>query len=295
MRAPGTWVCTVVAALAALPVWAQSAPRVDAVTRGESATDLVRDVVYNETQDSERTSHWEYRSERVTPDQRVVREQVETASGPVFRVIEQNGTPLDSAQQRQEEARLDEYLSDPTAVAAAARTHNQDQDRITTAMQLLPAALVFEYQETPQGDMARLAFHPNPAFTPNSFEARIVHALSGTVTVDARHKRMIAMEGTVAQRVDFGFGFLGHVDQGGTFVIHRRQVGAEHWKTDLVDIHVEGKILLMKTFSKDQREVRTDFRRVPQNTTLAQAKEMLDQTPSQGAEALLGPALRGER
>jgi hypothetical protein len=289
VRVPGHCVCTILLAVAGLPLGAQSASPAPSAIPAQSAADLVRDVVYNEARDSGRTSHWEYRSERVSEDQNVVREQVETTRGPVFRVIEQNGSPLDSDQQRQEEQRLDQYLSNPSAVAAAARSHEQDEDHLMTAMQLLPAALLFDYQGAPEGDVVRLAFHPNPAFSPSGYEARIVHALTGTVTVDARLKRMIAMQGTVAQRVDFGYGFLGHVEQGGTFVIHRRQVSGAHWKTDLVDLHLQGKILLLKTISKDQREARSDFRPVPEGTTLAEAKDMLREAAGQGTQARLTP------
>jgi len=82
----------VLLAAAAIPVLAQvpaTAPQSDA----QSARDLVRDVIYNELHDRERDSHWEYRSACLSPAQDVVREQVETTSGPVFRLIEQDGKP----------------------------------------------------------------------------------------------------------------------------------------------------------------------------------------------------------
>jgi hypothetical protein len=113
--------------------------------------------------------------------------------------------------------------------------------------------------------------------------------------VDVRRRRMIEMRGTMVQRVDFGYGILGHVEKGGTFAIHRRQVNATHWKTDLVDVHIQGKVLMLKTVSKDQREARSDFRPVPGGTTLAEARDMLDQAAGESAQARLVPAAAGPR
>jgi hypothetical protein len=103
------------------------------------------------------------------------------------------------------------------------------------------------------------------------------------------------MNGRVAERVDFGYGLLGHVEKGSSFHVHRHQVSATHWKADLIETHVKGKVLIVKSLSKDQREIRSDFRPVPSGTTLAEAKEMLDQAGDQGVQARLVPAAASEK
>jgi hypothetical protein len=209
--------------------------------------------------------------------QNLVREQIETGEGPVFRVLERNGTPLSAAQRERENQRIAAYIQDPAAIARILRDHEQDENRLASIMRMLPEAFLFRYDGPPTGDVARLSFRPNPAFVPSGYEARIVHALTGTLTVNLRWKRMIDMTGIVSQPVDFGYGLLGHVDPGGTFQIHRCQVSPTHWKTDLVAVHVQGKILMFKTVSKNEREARSDFRPVPVDMTLAQASQLLSQ------------------
>ena len=172
-------------------------------------------------------------------------------------------------------------------VARVQRAHEEDESRLAAVMELLPRAFLFDYEGATTGDLVLIGFRPDPAFNPAGYEARIVHALAGTLVVDPRLKRMIDMHGVLAERVDFGYGLLGHVEKGGSFEIHRRQVSAEHWKTDLVEVHVQGKILMLKTVSKDQREARSDFRPVPDGTTLAEAKAMLSATTDQGTRARL--------
>lgn len=254
------------------------------------ARDLVRDTIYNELHDREHDSHWEYRSECISAAEKRVREQVETDQGPIFRLLAEDGSPLNASQQQREDARLAAYLRSPGQIARVEREHEEDEARLAGVMALLPQAFLFDYQGAPQGDQVRIAFRPDPAFVPTGYEARIVHALTGTLLVDARLKRMVEMHAIVAERVDLGYGLLGHVDKGGTFSIHRRQVSAEHWKTDLVDVHVEGKILMLKTVSKDQKEARSDFRPVPRGTTLAEARDMLTEAVDRGTQARLVPA-----
>uniref|UniRef100_A0A372IRW0 Uncharacterized protein n=1 Tax=Paracidobacterium acidisoli TaxID=2303751 RepID=A0A372IRW0_9BACT len=236
----------------------------------------MRDVIFNELHDRERDSHWEYRSNAVTPSQNLVREQVETSQGPIFRVLERGGRTLDADQARQEEARLNEYVKSPGQIEHVQHEHEVDEERLAGIMKMLPKAFLFEYEGSATGDVVRIAFRPDPAFVPDGYEARVVHVLAGTLTVDQRLKRMIDMDGHLIERVDFGFGILGHVEKGGTFEIHRVQVSAERWKTSLVAVHIQGKVLLFKNVSKDQQETRSDFRPVPHDISLQQAKEMLD-------------------
>jgi hypothetical protein len=256
----------------------------------ESAVELVRDVIYNELHDREHDSHWEYRSECLSSTQNLVREQMETDRGPIFRVLEQNGTPLSAAQRAHEDERLEEYIHSPGQIARIEHAHEEDEARLGAVMALLPEAFLFDYESAATATPVRIAFRPNPAFVPMGYEARIVHALAGTLVVDARLKRMIDMRGAVSERVDFGYGLLGHIEKGGTFEIHRRQVNSAHWKTDLVEVHIQGKVLMLKTVSKDQREARTDFRPVPRGTTLAEARDMLTEEADAGAQARLIPA-----
>lgn len=274
MAPSGQLALAVLVVSGAVPLCAQTASA--GASARPAAVQLVRDVVYNEAQDRERDSHWEYRSECVTPEKRVVREQVETDKGPVFRNLALNGVTLDGAEQAKEEQRIEAYIHDPAQVARVEQSHEDDENRVAGVLQLLPQALLFDYLPGSNDEVAVLAFRPNPAFNPPTYEARLIHALSGTVTVNVRRKRMIDMRGTVAERVDFGYGLLGHVEKGGSFEIHRRPVSDAHWKTDLVDVHLQGKVLLLKTLTKDERETRTDFRPVPEGTTLAAAKDLLD-------------------
>jgi len=253
----------------------------------QPAQQLVADVIYNELNDRGCDSFWQYGVLRVSGSQNVDREQVETSDGPIFRLVKDHGNPLDAGERKREDLRLEELVQQPGAMAHIQQEHLKDEARMRRVIELLPRAFLFEYMGPSEGVQVRLSFRPNPAFTPASYEARIVHALGGTLVVNQRLKRLIEMDGQLTERVDFGYGFLGHVEKGGTFEILREQVSDAHWKTNLVEVHIQGKVLLFKNVTKDQRESRSDFRAVPQDISLAEAKALLDLAAGTRQEAQL--------
>jgi hypothetical protein len=275
----GAFLSIAVAAAVASPLRAQVPP--------SNLQQLVKDVVYNELHDRERASYWAYHVDKQVGGQRVVKEEIETSHGPIFRLLANGTTPLTADQKRQEDQRLDHLLRDPSEQARVMQQQKDDEARMERLMQLMPAAFLYDYDGSPEPKQVRLKFRPNPAFTPPTYEARVFHSLAGTVLIDTDHKRLIDMSGVTIDRVDFAYGLLGHVEKGGTFEIHREPVTATHWKTNLVAVHVNGKIVFFKTISKDQREARSGFRPVPLDISLAQAKDLLDQTAESPAASAL--------
>lgn len=269
MPSPGQFVSALLATALAVPLAAQQSK-----PGPEPAQQLARDVIWNELHDRQDQSHWQYLSSHTAAGETLVSEQIETSDGPVSRILERDGTPLTAAQQQREARRVDDYIHDPSALARKRRDQQQDEARLASVMQIIPEAFLFEYKGI-AGDVAQLSFRPNPAFVPSGYDARVVHALTGTMTVDMRQKRMIDIRGVVAQTVDIGYGLLGSVNPGSTFEIHRCQLSPNHWRTDLLDVHVHGRLLMLKSLSKDQRETRSDFRPVPGNMTLSQARVLL--------------------
>jgi len=255
-------------------------------TRPESAQQLVADVIYNELHDRESDSFWQYRSVRQAGKQDIVREQVETAEGPIYRVLEDHGNPLDVASRRREDKRIEGLIQNRAAMDRIEQEHLKDEARLTNIMEMLPQAFLFQYEGPDEGDAVRIAFAPNPAFKPESYEARVIHAMGGTLVVNQRLKRMIEMDGHVLERVNFGYGVLGYIEKGGSFEIQRVQVSEQHWKTSLVEVHVQGKVLLFENVEKEQRESRSDFYPVPHDISLAEARTLLDEAANGNQTAM---------
>lgn len=254
----------------------QEKPRKDVgIAAPESAHQLIKDVIYNELHDREKDSFWEYRSHVVTSSKNVLREQIETPEGPVYRVLERNGQPLAGEQAAQEKTRLAELVNSPEKMRRVEQKHEADEARLGKVMALLPKAFSYKYVGRSTGDRVVLEFAPNPKFVPSGYLDRILSGLTGRIVVNQRLKRMIAMDGRIAEKITFGFGILGYVNPGGTFEIHRMQVSAKHWKTNLVEVDVQGRVLLFSHVSKQEKETRWGFTPVSHRITPAEARREL--------------------
>jgi hypothetical protein len=240
------------------------------------AGQLVRDVIYNEQHDHQRHGAWRYWVQQRSTAGTRVEEQVETADGPVARLMESNGRPLSAVVEAEEQARMERLLSSPSEQARHLRQHDEDEERVGRVLALLPDAFVYEYDGEENG-CYRLKYRPNPQYPASTIEARIFHAMSGMVWVDARTKRLARLEGRVGENVDFGFGILGRLYKGGWFRLVRVQVGATDWKTESLEVHMNIRALLVKTFARETSEVRGGFEPVPMGMSLEQGMALLNE------------------
>jgi hypothetical protein len=244
-------------------------------TPPEDATRLVREVVYNELHDHDTHGFWRYWVERQSPKGARVEEQVETSDGPIARAVVNNGRPLDEQGRQVEEARLRELLSSPSQQASHRQAYHEDEARIGRILSLLADAFVYEDAGDEKG-LRHLRFHPNPAYPVHSIEARIFHAMSGDLWVDARMKRLARLDGAVGENVDFGFGILGRLYKGGWFQLRRTQVSATDWKTERLEMHMSGRAMLFKTVARETSEMRGGFEPVQPRMSLAEGLRVLE-------------------
>jgi len=260
------------------------------------ARQLVREVVYNELNDHARHGHWRYWVERRSSNGTLREEQVETVEGPVKRLILRDGRPLSPEDEQQEQDRLQKLLVSPGEQARHLKQYDEDEERIGRILALLPDAFVYEYDGEEMG-CYRLRFHSNPNYPPRTIEARIFHAMSGRLWVDAGWKRLVRLEGRVDENVDFGYGILGRLYQGGWFRLERVQVSASDWKTESLEIHMNIRALLVKTFARDTSEERGGFVAVPAELSLAEGMALLNKSPgpvqAEGQDAASPPSGNG--
>jgi hypothetical protein len=245
--------------------------------RGASANDFVRRVVANELKaQDEDHSHWMYRLEIEDHGKKEVREIIETKFGDLSRLLYVNGRPLSGEEQQKEDQRIQKLASNPDEHRKQQQAHNDDGVEARRLLKMLPDALLFTYRER-RGDLVRLDFRPNPCFKPPSREAHVFHEMEGEIWVDAKQDRLVEITGHLIHEVKFGGGLLGHLDRDGRFDVRQAEVAPGHWEVTALNVDMRGRVLFFKTISVQQREFRTDFHRVPDDLTLAQAADILRQ------------------
>jgi hypothetical protein len=265
------WIVTGILAAASAGCFAQ-APVAGAPA---ASTRLVREVVFNELHDHDAHGFWRYWVEHRTARGTRVEEQVETCDGPITRELMADGRPLDEKSRQVEEARMRELLSSPAVQASHRQAYHEDEGRIGRILGLLPDAFLFEDAGDENG-LRHLRFRPNPAYPPHSIEARVFHAMSGDLWVDARMKRLARLNGTLMENVDFGYGILGRLYKGGWFQMQRTRVSATDWKTERLEVHMSGRAMLFKTVARETSEVRGGFEAVAPRMSLEQGVRVLE-------------------
>jgi hypothetical protein len=252
---------------------ASCAARASAQTSPPPASQLVNVVVANELADRVERRKWMYVIEKQDGKRTLTEQQVETRDGPLYRLVAIDGRPLDSDQRRQDSARIDRLLQDPSEQLKVKRAHDEDEQKLETLMRLMPEAFLYDYNGI-EGNLLSVKFRPNPDFNPPTYEARVVHSLAGTILIDSQQNRLVRLSGQLISPVEFGYGLLGRIDGGGTVEIGRVEVGPVQWKTALIDIQLTGRFVLFKTISKQEHEIRSDFHAVPDDLSLSQASQL---------------------
>jgi hypothetical protein len=238
-----------------------------------TAGELVGMVVANELADREKLLKWIFTIEKKAGKQTLTEVQVETKDGPLYRLLTIDGTALSFDQRQQDDARIGRLMKDSRPLLKQKQAQDEDELKLQKLMSLLPQAFAYDYDGV-EGNLVRLKFHPNPDYNPPTYEARVIHSLAGTVLIDPEQKRLERVSGQLMNRVDFGYGLLGRIDSG-TVEWGRVEVGPQEWKTDLINIHFSGRMVLFKTINKDQYERRSNFREVSGDLSLSDAKDLL--------------------
>jgi len=236
----------------------------------QTAKELIGDACYNELQQREKRTLWSYVAERHSNDN-VFREQViETVEVPVRHLLAVDGNPPTSVQLKEENDRHQELLKNASRRHAIWKQQDNDDKMMAELLRIIPEAFVFE-DLGKEGQSERIAFHPNPEFQPKTYEQRILHALDGIVFVDLQEKRIALLSGSLGTRVVFGYGVIGHVEQGGSTEITRVRLSPQVWKTSAEKIDIDGRFVMLKSINKHQNESRSGFEPVAPDTTFAQA------------------------
>jgi hypothetical protein len=244
-----------------------------------SAHDLVKDVVYNELQERRQVSLWQYRVDKRVGSMTVVEQEIETRSGPVYRVLERQGKPLDPAGRKKETDRLNNLLRNTSEQARMKQDHLAEEARVERLIATMPDAFLYAYDGEQDGNL-RLSFRPNPDYSPPTYEARVFHALAGVILIQPRLKRLVSIDGHIESEIDFGYGLLGKIEKGGTFLIGRAPAGDARWKTTTINVHISGRIIFFKDISKDQDAKRSEFKPVADDMSVQEAVTLLNALPS---------------
>lgn len=240
-----------------------------------SPATLVEEVIYNEMHPPKAEPiHWKYRLEKILGGRHETRTVIETRSGSLDRLLAIAGHPLSDVQQAEEANRILRFSHSPDEQRKAEEARQKDADQCNAIFKMIPDAFIFQ-QTGQSGDAVRLSFTPNPQFQPPSREGKVLQHMTGEMWVSASQKRLISIDGRLTSEVKFGGGLLGHLEKGGQFLVKRTEVAPNDWEVTELTVNMQGKILLLKNISVQQKEIHSNFERMPDDITIADAAGLL--------------------
>src|SRR5882757_1366334 len=240
----------------------------------QTAQQILDAACANDIRQLSHGSLWESTSERRSGGHIYVERIIETVDGDVDQLLSVDGHAPDGADKSKNDKVLQGLLSSAQAREAMhANTIKEDNDA-ATLLRAVPKMFLAEDRDEKNG-IVTIAFRPNPNFQPQSLEQRAIHGMSGTLYIDKKGMRLTGIDAIVAEQVQFGYGLLGTLDKGGTYMLQRVEVEPGVWKTKDTKIRLNGRVALFKNISKQSEESKSGWRRVPSNTTILQALAML--------------------
>jgi hypothetical protein len=245
-----------------------------------NANEYVRQMIDNELAELNRDhTHWRYHHHREDEKNNYDRDVIETPQGSLARTLLRWGKPLTAEQREEDDQRMRKLVSDPEERAQRAKREKEDDEKVEKMLRAISQAFTFKYDGEENG-LLRLSFVPNPHWDPPSLELRIFRSLKGNLWSDLAANRLAGIDGTLFEDVSFGWGILGRLYKGGTFKVTQKDIGEGHWTVVSEEVNMTGRAVLFKTITRKQREIFTDFTRVPDSITMPQAYEMLQKPPA---------------
>jgi len=239
------------------------------------ARDLVREVVAHELKQEELDkSRYSFKLKKVTPKGTRVQQIVQTDQGSIARTLLLDGKPPADEVRQAEEQKIQKLIGDQDEQKRRQKREKEDEYRAQIMVRALPNA--FFYQEIGRDrDTVKLRFRPDPNYQPQSREESIYTGMAGELWLNLPQQRLRKIDAHLFHDVDFGWGILGRLYKGGSFMVEQEQVDGSHWDTTVLKLDLRGKALLFKSLLYDEQEYETDFRRLPDHVSLSEGADIL--------------------
>lgn len=254
----------------------------------DSATKAFVQKAVNNELAKDRADHttWLYYEVDQKPDHPVKQWVAMTHNGSLKRILAIDGRKLSPQEQRD---RVNRFLSDNSIRAKQRKSNSHDDKQATQMLQMLPNAFIWT-RKGEEGDNTILHFRPDPNFDPPNFEAKVFAAMEGDMAVNTKQLRIASLKGRLTQDVKIWGGVLGQLNSGGTFDVERRETGDGVWQITETHVHINGHALIFKTISEQEDDVKSEFKELPPDITLQQAKNELFDAGKQNASAKSEPS-----
>ena len=197
----------------------------------------------------------------------------ETEWGKVRLLLTEDGQPLNPQRMAAERARLEDEAAHPDVFKRTEMARTDGDQHARDMLGLLPQAFLLDPPQI-DGGVVVINYRPNPGYKPQTLEQKVLHAMTGTVYLDQKQVRMKEVNGHTTEDVSVGFG-LASVKAGSNFDSKRVHAEGPDWKLQSLHADVKGKAFFLK-IARAQDSLHTDFHKIPDHLTVAEAVGLLE-------------------
>jgi hypothetical protein len=269
-----------------IPLWLTitvAAPGQNAPVSALQGTELVQRAFAAELSAAQDSSHpMRYLLHKSSPRLTTTKEILETHDGSVAMLRAVNDKPLSEADATKEQERLDDLLADPGKQRHRKLGQEEDTQKALKVLRAMPNAFIYQYAGTVQagsGSAARFVFSPNPSFVPPDLETQVLTAMTGEVWIDPVQVRVMHLQASLQQDVEFGWGVLGRLYKGGWINMDNADVGGGVWHIVRFQMNFSARVLI-RTKSFETLEEESHFSPVPPTLDFRQAVTLLRAGPA---------------
>jgi hypothetical protein len=239
------------------------------------ANQYARQALRHELAEQDRDhTFWRYHIHRENKTYNYDRDVIETKQGEMSRTFLWKGQRLTSDLRRHDEGRIQELLTDPAVLAKHVKRERDRTEMMRKMLAAGPDAFSFQYDGEEAG-LVRLRFTPNPRYEPSSPELKVFRSLGGKLWIDRASTRLARVDGVLLEDASFPLGPQGRLNKGGTVKIVRQDMGSGHWDFVSLDVNAPAHAVIFASISFKEHEAFSNYSRVPDTLTLAQAYELL--------------------
>lgn len=103
-----------------------------------------------------------------------------------------------------------------------------------------------------------------------------MRGMAGEVWIEKSQERLTRLDAHLVTDVDFGWGFIGRLDKGGTIFLEQTETTPNDWELTRMRLNLTGKALLVKTLNIHIAEEMDRYTPLPPDLDYHKAIRMLE-------------------
>lgn len=199
---------------------------------------------------------------------------VEMPAGRLHWLVAEDGVLISPERVEQQRTTLRELAANPAEFARVEGEEKKAELHDREMLNMLSSAFLLDNVRLNNGTWL-VDFHPNPDFSPSGMEAKVLHAMSGTLAIDSKDLRLTRIQASLPTDFSVGFGLLATIKAGSHFSSEREKIDG-HWRTVHVLTDIRGKAALFKSVAKSSDVKRSHFQYLTADVNPVEAVALLE-------------------